>query len=613
MIIFSVAAMAGTSNQAKISTPTLNARERQTKTPKRSSSCLPNREPTMAENQGESTAVDHGDKSDIQELGWTWARTWTHLLWSPDQDHPTASTVASTDPTVSSDPTDTFEHLGLEMAYEITIDGIPVFEHAHQARESTTESSEDKTAYRKPCRSYLDTAVIVVKNIFSAALLGFCIVMLSAAIFEKQTTATAEYDLHPSVAFVVFWVLLLWLALMEGGLNCMVGLKPVTKALYAESHPLALRCTRVVHKGDNLDRFIVGRQYLDLSIVFTTNFMVSSIANATVLGLSQGICETFLSSGLAVILITIVIGQLTAQINSAHYMLDFINNYLMVVTTYVALFVEASGILHAVYLIQIIVSSLAGRKTNSEHKTTFQKATFWLRVAFSVALLIFAFAITVKALFDKSTTMWSSVPAWASLIILLLLTLIAGIMEGLQIALMAVVHISEDELKHHPRAYSNYDFIFSGKHLQSFLVGRQICQTIIMFVVARIITLDAESENIFGVPDRLQQFFVTGVLGALMTTIVASLSWRVLAASFPVAFLSNPFSRPIIHLCLIFEYTGICYIAWPIAKLYRQVFRFKKDDYYIGTVEERWQKGERGDSDLALTEPAVDCSEDDNV
>jgi hypothetical protein len=531
----------------------------------------------MAENQGESTAVDHGDKSDIQELGWTWARTWTHLLWSPDQDHPTASTVASTDPTVSSDPTDTLEHLGLEMAYEITIDGIPVFEHAHQARESTTESSEDKTAYRKPCRSYLDTAVIVFKNIFSAALLGFCIVMLSAAIFEKQTTATAEYDLHPSVAFVVFWVLLLWLALMEGGLNCMVGLKPVTKALYAESHPLALRCTRVVHKGDNLDRFIVGRQYLDLSIVFTTNFM------------------------------------LTAQINSAHYMLDFINNYLMVVTTYVALFVEASGILHAVYLIQIIVSSLAGRKTNSEHKTTFQKATFWLRVAFSVALLIFAFAITVKALFDKSTTMWSSVPAWASLIILLVLTLVAGIMEGLQIALMAVVHISEDELKHHPRAYSNYDFIFSGKHLQSFLVGRQICQTIIMFVVARIITLDAESENIFGVPDRLQQFFVTGVLGALMTTIVASLSWRVLAASFPVAFLSNPFSRPIIHLCLIFEYTGICYIAWPIAKLYRQVFRFKKDDYYIGTVEERRQKGERGDSDLALTEPAVDCSEDDNV
>lgn len=574
----------------------------------------------MAENQEESTAVDHGDKVESQEeSGWNWP--WTHMLWSPDpSDHASsANTVASTDPTESSDPIDSVDHLGLEMAYEVPIDESTAFEHhdaARQARETSTtteNSDEGKTAPGKPCRAYLDTAIVVLKNILSAALLGFCIVILSAAIFEKQTTATAEYNLHPAIAFVVFWVLLLWLALMEGGLNCMVGLKPVNKALYAESHPRALKSTRVVHKGDNLDHFIVGRQYLDLSIVFTTSFMVSSITDASVLGLPQGICDVFLGSDLAVILITIVIGQLTAQINSAHYMLDFINNYFMVITTYIALIVEASGILHAVYLIQIIVSTLAGKRIKTQHKTTFHKIMFWLRVAFSVALLIFAIVITLKALFDHSTTMWSSVPAWTSLIILFVLILVAGIMEGLQIALMAVVHISEDELKHRPRAYQNYDFIFSGEHLQSFLVGRQICQTIIMFVVARIITLDPEAENIFGVPDGLQQFFVTGILGALLTTIVASLSWRILAASFPVAFLSNPFSRPIIYLCLLFEYTGICYVAWPIAKFYRQVFRFKKDDYYIGTVEERTKNGERDANDVTITEPADDSGDDDNV
>ena len=553
--------------------------------------------------QGTSTAVDHGDNGDAgnkEESGWGWAQMWPH------SHHATGVTEDAT-----LKPTNMPEHppFGLETAYEVTIDDVVPFDHFHQATE-TTEDSQDNSV---PSRNHLATAVMILKNIFSGALLSFCIVVLSAAIFEKQTTATAVYNLHPAVAFIVFWVLLLWLALMEGGLNIMVGLKPVNKALYAESHPLALGCTRLVHKGDNLDRFIVGRQYLDLSIVFTTNFMVSAIANASVLGLSQSICGVFLSSGLAVILITIVIGQLTAQINSAHFMLDWINNYVMLITTYVALFVEATGILHAVYLVQILVSSLAGRQTKTEDKTTFQKTTFWLRVAFSVALLIFTFVITLKALFDKSTTMWSTVPAWASIIILFVLILIAGIMESLQIAFMAVVHISEDELKQHPRAYRNYVFIIGGKYLQAFLVGRQICQTIIMFVIARITTLNSNSGNIFGVPDGLQQFFVTGVLGALMTTIVASLSWRVLAASFPVAFLSFPLSRPIIHICLLMEYTGICNIAWPMAKLYRKVFHFKEDDFYLGTVEERTRKGERGDDDLGLTEPDEDSSQDANV
>lgn len=535
----------------------------------------------MTKNQDKSVTVDHGD-----------------------------SACSSAGKHSASKPSDSTEKFGLETAYEVTVD-MTSFGHSVQNTEHS-EESEDEISIAVT-RSRLSMAVSAVKNFFSAALLSFCIVVVSAAIFEKQTTATAEYNLYPAVAFVVFWVLLLWLALMEGGLNCMVGLKPVSKALYANSHPLALRCTKIAHKGDNLDRFIVGRQYLDLSVVFTTSFMVSAINNASVLGLPQGVCDVFLSSGLAVILITIVVGQLVAQINSAHCMLDFINNYAMVATTYAALFIEATGILHAVYLVQILVAKLAGQKPDSEEKTTFQKTTFWLRVAFSVSLLLFAFVITFKALFDKATTMWSNVPAWASLIIFVVLIVIVGIMEGLQIALMAVVHISEDELKQHPRAYRNYDFIFSGKHLQAFLVGRQICQTIIMFVIARITTLDPEAENIFGVPDGLQQFFVTGVLGALMSTIVASLSWRVVASSFPVAFLSNPLSRPIIHLCLLFEYTGVCNVAWPMAKLYRKIFGLKEDEDYIGTVEERTRKGEQGTDDLVLTEQGEDSSQDEDM
>ena len=47
-------------------------------------------------------------------------------------------------------------------------------------------------------------------------------------------------------------------------------------------------------------------------------------------------------------------------------------------------------------------------------------------------------------------------------------------------------------------------------------------------------------ENVFGVPDGVQEFFNTGLLGALITTIIASIMWQLVASAFPMAFLSSP-------------------------------------------------------------------------
>lgn len=448
--------------------------------------------------------------------------------------------------------------------------------------EDSKDEVQEMTSRPSSCCSLV---LSVVKNTFSAILLGFCIVVVSAAFFQKQTSATGEYGLHPVIAFCIFWVLLLWLALMEGGLNVMVGLQPVDKDLYSATHKQTYGCTRVAHKGNNIDRFIVGRQYLDLMVVFLTNFMVSAIDDANVLSLPEAVSDVFLASGVAVILVTIVIGQLVAQINSASCMLDFVNNYVMLFTTYAALTVEASGILHSVYLIQIVVSKIAGKSTTTgnEDRPVVHKCFFWIRVVFSVSLLLGALVITFKALFEGSTTMWEGVPAYASVLILVVLILVVGMMEGLQIAFMSVIHMPEEEVEAHPVVKRNCELVFQGQKLQAFLVGRQIFQTIIMFVIARITTLDPETpdENIFGANDGVQQFFNTGILGALISTIVASLSWRVLASSFPLAFLSNPFGRPIIQLCLLVESTGICSIAWSLATLHRKVAGLKEDSYYL--------------------------------
>jgi hypothetical protein len=104
----------------------------------------------------------------------------------------------------------------------------------------------------------------------------------------------------------------------------------------------------------------------------------------------------------------------------------------------------------------------------------------------------------------------------------------------------------------------------------------------------------------FGVSSGIQDFFNTGLLGAVITTIVASLAWRIIASSFPIAFLSNPLIYVIIRLCLILEASGICSAAWLLALIHKQVAGYYQlDEVYVGTPEERAIAEKEGD-DLEL-------------
>ena len=66
----------------------------------------------------------------------------------------------------------------------------------------------------------------------------------------------------------------------------------------------------LAHKGDNMERFIVGRQFL---VVLVINLCGASVKDAQVLGLGSVITEVFLGAGVAMILTTIILGLLAAQ------------------------------------------------------------------------------------------------------------------------------------------------------------------------------------------------------------------------------------------------------------------------------------------------------------
>lgn len=440
-----------------------------------------------------------------------------------------------------------------------------------------------------------------IKNVYSTILLIFSIVLVAGLIFTEQTRLSK--DVHPALAFIVMWIAVFWLSIVEGGQASFVGLAPIKTELYQETHPLAYKSCKICHTGDNLDRYLLGRQFMVVLIVFIVNFCGAPLSGAELWGLPQWITDIFLVTGFAMILFTCMVGQLNSQVNAAHCMLDYVNNFLNLFTFYVAMAIEFSGLLHASYLIQFLVAALAGKPivSKEEEKPIVGKLFFWFRCLMSLAILIGCLAVTFEALFTGKTTMWEGVPGVVAVILFFGLMSVIGMLEGMQIAFFAVAKLTKEERGESKFAKMTCDLLFKGegRNLPGFMIGRQLTVVSCFFIVARVTSLDIAKgeENVFGVSDSLQEFFNLGFLGAFITTILGSISWQLVAGAFPIAFLSNPFTYILLRIALLLEATGLCSGAWVLAAIHAKIAGFQRDEVYIGTAEERANKGEAdGDS-----------------
>ena len=440
----------------------------------------------------------------------------------------------------------------------------------------------------------------LIKSIYSVALLIFSMISVAGLIALRQTNLSDS--VHPAFAYVLFIGAITWLTMIEGGQGSLVGLQPVKTDLYKDSHAKAYKSTAITTKGDNLDRYLLGRQLMVVIVVFCVNMSAGPVGGAEIWGYPSWLKNVFFEFGLAMILITCMIGQLNSQVNASLCMLDYINNYFSLFTVWVAMAIEFSGLLHASYLIQILVSLMAGKKieSNEPPRSGMKNVFFWARILFSCTVLAFCTAVTMIALFEGKTTMWEGVPASVALIVFIVLMCVVGMLEGMQIAFFAVAKLPASERGNSFFAMKTCHLLFQGEgnNLPGFMIGRQLCVVSCMFFVARVTSVDMKGEaNLFGVPDFIQDFFETGLLGALMLTIIGSISWQLVASAFPIAFLSNPITYILLRWCLLLENTGICQGAWVIAAVHKKIAGFQRDEVYIGTAEERAKQSMADDDD----------------
>ncbi|KAL3808901.1 hypothetical protein ACHAXA_008015 [Cyclostephanos tholiformis] len=435
------------------------------------------------------------------------------------------------------------------------------------------------------------TPLAVIKYTLSLALLLFSVVVTVYLIFKKGTKLSS--DASPWLAICILFLAIIWLGMMEGQQSSLVGLTGVVDHLvYRDTHPIAYKNITLAYRGNNLDRYVNGRQFMVVICVFVINLCGAPLPGVGIFGLPDAVEEIFLSSGLAMILMTAMISQLPPQVNASHCMIDFINNYLALFTLYAALVIEFLGFCHACYLVQNLISLASGKpvKTNEEPRTWPQSIFFWLRVLMSLLILGSSFAVTIVALFQGKTTMWEGTPDVVSLILFFVLLAIVGMLEAMQIAFLATSKMRKEHRGTSFFGKKTVEVISArnGQNLPAFMIGRQLMVVSLFFILARVTTIDVtvgEGENIFGVSDGVQQFLNTGLHAALLMTILGSSSWKLAASAFPVAFVNIPFTYILLYMGLFLDWIGICSGAWILAKIEKRMMNLQFDETYVGTPE----------------------------
>merc|ERR1712127_94855 len=294
------------------------------------------------------------------------------------------------------------------------------------------------------------------------------------------------------------------------------------------------------------------------------------------------------------IVFTCILGQLTTQVNASHMMIDYVNNYFALFTLYFCMMVEFSGVMHSSYLIQNILSAASGKPiiSNEPPREGFTFAFFWGRVLMSLAILGFCLAVTLTALLNGDTSVsvkYPGIPRSLAVVLLFVFMAIVGMLEGMQIAFFAVAKLPATERGTSFFGKKTCDLLFkgNGENLPGFMIGRQLTVVCSFFMVGSITGLNYENGNVFGVSDSSQKFLNFGFHGAVITTILASITWQLAASAFPIAFLNNPVTYVLLVIALFLEWTGLCSGAWVLARIMKATMRIQYDEVYVGTPEER--------------------------
>jgi len=433
---------------------------------------------------------------------------------------------------------------------------------------------------------------------WGTALLFFSVVVVMHGIFQEWNNPPWDHSgSHPLLEFVLFWTMLFWIAMLEGCQISVVGLQGYDPECFRESHPRAYRLCKLVHHGPNVERFLVGRQFL----LLFNGFLVSRVGGGTAIeNFEIGgwewtwyFTQFFYSNGVLLMIVIVALGQLPSQLVAADKMLGFfdlpLGHYYVVIMP--CLIVESIGLTHSSYLLKDFLCWLCGidQSLADPSKALKKDGLHWAKCLLSVSAVTFSGIMIIKGISLSQTNAtegagWDRLPGGAAVVVSLFFIFMLASAEGIQISVVALMTVPGSQYKSRsPLAYKTAKLSHTGRNMSAFLAGRQFLTAMNMVLLARVTSYaGSDGELLPGGDWGMGKFFNEyllqwGFLGAILVVNVAQLASQVTASLFPIAVINNVWMYWLLNIMLFVEACGIINACWPLAYVFEKVFEMKPE------------------------------------
>jgi len=186
----------------------------------------------------------------------------------------------------------------------------------------------------------------IARFIFSLALLLFSGVVTCYSIVEQKTSMWKEV---PGWASLLIFIFVLWLlGVMEGLQIALVELKRQNPETYKDQYPTAYKLGQVASQGDNIEKFLMGRQVFVVCLVFFAAKLttIHGRTDGFLFEVPQWVQTVFLETGLLACVVVVIVAQLMPQIVASLYPVQFLELIVMKPAYYACIILEFCGITH---------------------------------------------------------------------------------------------------------------------------------------------------------------------------------------------------------------------------------------------------------------------------
>jgi len=205
-----------------------------------------------------------------------------------------------------------------------------------------------------------------LRFVFSVCLLIFSGVVTCYAIVEQKTSM---WKVVPGWASLIIFILVLFLlGVMEGLQIALVELKRQQPESYMLSYPKAYKLCQYAMKGDNVERFLMGRQVFVVCLVFFAAKLTTihgTSESGFLFYVPDWVQAIFLETGLLACVVVVIIAQLMPQIVASIYPTQFLELAGMWPAYWACIVLETSGVTHICWVLAWLLSKVFGMREES--------------------------------------------------------------------------------------------------------------------------------------------------------------------------------------------------------------------------------------------------------